>query len=113
MTSCLRRALPLLMALIVPVAPAETAPAAGEVLLSPRLRVRPLRDGYWLHVSENADGIASNGLLAPLPEGGVLLVDTAWDDAQTELLLDFAAARLGGIRDAVITHAHATRSVAA
>jgi glyoxylase-like metal-dependent hydrolase (beta-lactamase superfamily II) len=112
MTSRLRRALPLLMALIAPVAPAETAPAvsAGEVLLSPRLRVRPLRDGYWLHVSENADGIASNGLLAPLPEGGVLLVDTAWDDAQTELLLDFAAARLGGIRDAVITHAHADRN---
>ncbi len=108
-----RRAVALLVFLAGPALQAlepEPPRPAGEVVLSPRLRVRPLRDGYWLHVSENADGIASNGLLAPLPEGGVLLVDTAWDDEQTALLLDFAQARLGGVRDAVVTHAHADRT---
>ncbi len=109
----MRHAVRLVAVLLAPLlTSAEVAPTppAGEVVLGPRLRVRPLRDGYWLHVSENAGGIASNGVLAPLPEGGVLLVDTAWDDEQTELLLDFARSRLGGVRDAVITHAHADRN---
>ncbi len=78
--------------------PSPTPASPGEETLAPGVRVRPLRDGFWLHVTARAsDGIESNGLFAPLAGGGVLLVDTAWDDAQTEKLLDFAARRLGGV----------------
>ena len=99
----------LLLAGLAPAAP--PSPPAGEETIGPGVRVRPLRDGFWLHVTARAsDGVESNGLFAPLPGGGVLLVDTAWDDAQTEKLLDFAARRLGGVREAVVTHAHADRT---
>jgi len=100
------------VSLILLAGPASAAPPVptGEEALAPGVRVRPLRDGFWLHVTARAsDGIESNGLFAPLAGGGVLLVDTAWDDAQTAKLLDFAARRLGGVRDAVVTHAHADR----
>lgn len=105
------RSLVLVATLVFTGLPLASAPAPeGEVVLAPDVRVRPLRDGFWLHVTKRADGIESNGLFAPLPGGGVLLVDTAWDDAQTGTLLDFAARRLGGVRDAVVTHAHADRT---
>lgn len=91
-------------------APAPSPTPPGEETLAPGLRVRPLRDGFWLHLATRADGVESNGLFAPLPGGGVLLVDTAWDDSQTKTLLDFAARRLGGVRDAVVTHAHDDRT---
>lgn len=90
---------------------APAPPPASEEALAPGVRVRSLQGGFWLHVTARAsDGVESNGLFAPLPGGGVLLVDTAWDDAQTETLLDFAARRLGGVRDAVVTHAHDDRT---
>lgn len=88
---------------------ALTAPPAAVETLAPGVRVQPLRDGFWLHDTDSADGIGSNGLFAPLPGGGVLLVDTAWDEAQTDRLLDFAEARLGGVREAIVTHAHGDR----
>ena len=88
---------------------APPATAAKPEALAPGVRVQPLRDGYWLHDTDSKDGIGSNGLFAPLPGGGVLLVDTAWDEAQTDLLLDFAEARLGGVREAIVTHAHGDR----
>jgi len=93
---------------LIEIAP-ELAPAAAETRLADDLAVRPLRAGFWLHASTSPDGIAANGLLAPLPEGGVLLVDTPWSDAQTERLVAWAAGALGGIREAVVTHAHADR----
>ncbi|MGE0455667.1 MAG: subclass B1 metallo-beta-lactamase [Vicinamibacteria bacterium] len=82
---------------------------APQTRLGDDLVVRPLRDGFWLHASASADGIDASGLLAPLRGGGVLLVDTPWTDAQTERLLDWAAERLGGVRDAIVTHSHADR----
>lgn len=88
---------------------ALAAPPAAVESLAPGVRVQPLRDGFWLHHTESADGIGSNGLFAPLPGGGVLLVDTAWNEPQTDLLLDFAEARLGGVREAIVTHAHGDR----
>lgn len=92
-------------------ATAPAPPPSDEEVLAPGVKVRPLQAGFWLHVTARAsDGVESNGLFAPLPGGGVLLVDTAWDDAQTETLLDFAARRLGGVRDAVVTHAHDDRT---
>ncbi len=62
-----------------------------------------------VHQSTNAEGIPSNGLIA-LTDGGLLLVDTAWTEAQTETVLSwgekhFARPWIG----AVITHDHADR----
>lgn len=84
------------------------ASEAPEIRLAPDLAVRPLRSGFWLHASTDPDLGGANGLLAPLPAGGLLLVDTPWTDAQTERLLDWAAER-GGVRRAVVTHAHGDR----
>jgi metallo-beta-lactamase class B len=62
-----------------------------------------------VHTSTNAQGIPSNGLIAVL-EKGLLLVDTAWTDAQTEAILDWGDRRLGRPWiGAVITHDHADR----
>jgi glyoxylase-like metal-dependent hydrolase (beta-lactamase superfamily II) len=83
-------------------------PQAPEVRLDPDLAVRPLRSGFWLHASTDPDLGAANGVLAPLPGGGLLLVDTPWTDAQTERLLAWAAEH-GGVRRAVVTHAHGDR----
>src|SRR6185312_2380187 len=62
-----------------------------------------------VHTTTNAEGIPSNGLIA-MTERGLLLVDTAWTDAQTEALLAWGEARLGRPWiGAVITHDHADR----
>lgn len=91
----------------------HTAPELGalgpETLLSPSLAVRPLRAGFWLYTSTREDGTPANGLIAPLPGGGALLVDTPWNDAQTETLLGWGRRAVGGIREAVVTHSHADR----
>src|SRR5262245_36219704 len=94
-------ALPLLLALGV-------AAADGETVLAPDLRVRPLKDGVWLHVSTSAAGVESNGLVVRLG-GGALLVDTAFTEVQTERLLDWAERSVGPVGDAIVTHAHADR----
>ena len=62
-----------------------------------------------VHRSVNAQGIPSNGLIA-VTDRGLLLVDTAWTEAQTEAILAWGAARLGRPWiGAVITHEHADR----
>lgn len=93
---------------LIRIAP-ELAPEAAEIRLGDDLAVRPLREGFWLHASTHPTLGAANGLLAPLPEGGVLLVDTAWNDDQTERLLAWAEASVGGVREALVTHSHPDR----
>lgn len=68
-----------------------------------------LDPGTLVHRSTNAQGIPSNGLIA-VTGGGLLLVDTAWTDAETEALLlwGYERFRLPWI-GAVITHDHADR----
>ncbi|HEY4393761.1 MAG TPA: AgmX/PglI C-terminal domain-containing protein [Polyangia bacterium] len=62
-----------------------------------------------VHTSKNAQGIPSNGLIA-VTDGGLLLIDTAWTDAQTEAILAWGTERLGRPWiGAVITHEHADR----
>ncbi len=62
-----------------------------------------------VHRSTNAEGVPSNGLIA-VTAGGLLLVDTAWTEAQTEAILQWGDERLGRPWiGAVITHAHADR----
>lgn len=93
--------------LAAPAGAGEAARApAGPVSLGDDLTVRPLRDGFWLHVSL-WQGIPANGVLAPLSGGGLLLVDTPWTPDQTERLVAWAEANLGPVRDAVVTHSHA------
>src|SRR5690349_11254430 len=80
----------------------------GETLRED-LRVRPLADGVWLHVStEEVEGfgaVPSNGLVVQ-GEGGVLLVDTPWTPAQTEVLLAWIDRSLDQpVLDVIVTHA--------
>ena len=64
----------------------------------------------FVHRSTGAQAIPSNGLVA-VTEGGLLLVDTAWTEAETEAILAWGDGRfhrrwIG----AVITHDHADRA---
>lgn len=62
-----------------------------------------------VHATTNAQGISSNGLVV-VTERGLLLIDTAWTDAQTEAILKWGDARLGRPWiGAVVTHDHADR----
>jgi metallo-beta-lactamase class B len=63
----------------------------------------------FVHRSVNAQGVPSNGLIA-VTDRGLLLVDTAWNDEQTEAVLRWGETRLEQPWiGAVITHDHADR----
>jgi glyoxylase-like metal-dependent hydrolase (beta-lactamase superfamily II) len=85
------------------------AAADGDVVLAPDVRVRQLKPDVWLHVTTSADGIDSNGLVVKLGNEA-LLVDTPWNDAQTERLLDWAERSAAPVTSAVVTHSHRDRS---
>lgn len=94
-----------------PPVPAGGPPASGSdglVEIGSAVAVRELVDGVFLHVSTNADGIPSNGMLLRAGDG-LLLVDTAWTPEQTEALLAWAAERGTPVRDAIVTHSHDDR----
>ena len=63
-----------------------------------------------VHRSTNAAGIPSNGLIAVTSQG-LVLIDTAWSEPQTEAILKWGAAWLGRPSwiGAVITHDHPDR----
>jgi glyoxylase-like metal-dependent hydrolase (beta-lactamase superfamily II) len=69
----------------------------------------PLADGVWLHASHrDVPGfglVLSQGLVVRSGEG-VLVVDTAWTDADTRVLLEEVRTRLGHVLGVVVTHAH-------
>jgi glyoxylase-like metal-dependent hydrolase (beta-lactamase superfamily II) len=92
--------------------PASTASAvepAAHTDLGNGLEVTGLVEGCWIHTSRDARGIPANGLLVAL-RSGTLLVDTAWDEPQTEKLLIWAEKTLGRpVTCAVVTHSHADR----
>jgi len=72
----------------------------------------PIADGVFVHTTwktlPGMGPVASNGVLA-CDEGDGLLVDTAWNDAQTARLLDLAAERGCPVRALVVTHSHEDR----
>ena len=76
------------------------------------VRYTELAEGVWMHTSVKEidpwGEVPSNGLVLVLPgEEGALLIDTAWDDAQTIAILDWSQQNLGvPITRAVLTHAH-------
>jgi metallo-beta-lactamase class B len=64
----------------------------------------------FVHRSTDGAGVPSNGLVA-LTGQGLLLVDTAWTEVQTEAILVWAARRFSRPWiGAVITHDHADRA---
>lgn len=88
----------------------EARPAAPDTA---SLELRLLRPGVWLHTSyyRFPDGtrFPSNGLV--VRDGtGLLLVDTAWGEELTGVLLARIASEIGlPVRGAVLTHAHGDR----
>ncbi len=95
---------------------ASAVPAAVSAKTAERapdeVTLQPLAPGVWVHITWNTVPkfglVASNGVLACGPGGG-LLVDTAWNDAQTARLLDLAAARGCTVHALVVTHFHDDR----
>ncbi len=85
----------------------ESFAAADDVALE------RLADGVWRHVTIGtlADGsrVAANGLVV-VGEGGAILVDTGWDDAQAAAILEWARRDRGApVVAAIVTHAHDDR----
>jgi glyoxylase-like metal-dependent hydrolase (beta-lactamase superfamily II) len=74
---------------------------------------RRLAAGVWLHSEYRAvpgfGPVVSNGLIVEHGDGAIL-VDTAWDDAQTRAILQWARGRLRRpVTAAIVTHAHADK----
>ncbi len=84
-----------------------------KVQLAPDVFVEKLEEGIWRHVSyKKLPGIGpfpSNGLIVQFGEE-VLLIDSAWNDTQTKLILDWTQKELHALPSvAVLTHAHEDR----
>jgi TonB family protein len=73
--------------------------------------IEKLTDHVLLHRSIDANGVPSNGLIAVI-NGGLVLIDTAWTEAQTEVILRYGdvVLRNSPWTGAVITHDHADRA---
>jgi metallo-beta-lactamase class B len=93
------------------------APAAGQpgeiVRLAPDVWVRRLSPSVWIHITMGiyrGAPVPSNGLLVTNDSSAVLL-DTGWNPAQTERLLQWAQDSLHRpVRLAIVTHSHADRT---
>lgn len=90
------------------------AQAAAAAELETDVEVRSLRDGVWVHTSYNTldDGtrFPSHGLI--VREGDALtLIDTAWGEEKTRLLLRAIDVQIGlPVTRAVVTHFHGDRA---
>jgi metallo-beta-lactamase class B len=83
---------------------------AEEAASKPRSSVDQLAEGVYRHLSYGPapDNFTTNGLLVVLPKGEVLMIDTAWDAAQTREVLDWSRRHLGKLPSlAWVTHSHA------
>ncbi|MEZ5892437.1 MAG: subclass B1 metallo-beta-lactamase [Parvularculaceae bacterium] len=85
--------------------------AEDQALSEPTLE--KIADGVWVHKSWNVIEpwglVLSQGLVVKT-EGGVVLVDTAWNDADTEKLLTLIKAETGALpTTAIVTHAHSDK----
>jgi metallo-beta-lactamase class B len=94
--------------------PVPTAPAA-KVLLAGHggaggVDVATIEPGVYLHRSTDAHGVPSNGLVVIVSGSGLLLVDTAWTEEETDAVLRWGDNELHAPWiGAVITHEHADR----
>jgi len=68
---------------------AQTGP---PVKISPDLRLKSLTENVWIHVSDipmpPGGTVSANGL-AVMKAGRLVLIDTPWNDAQTEALIEW------------------------
>ncbi len=85
--------------------PVKPAPQADQDVV-----FEPLVPGVWVHTSfkemQRWGNVPTNGLIVENGDHSVL-VDTAWNDAQTEQIVQWAKRELGKpIQMAVFTHAH-------
>ena len=95
---------------------ASTPPAEREVseeLALPDPSLEKIADGVWIHKSyrviEPWGPILSQGLVIETRDD-IVLIDTAWNDADTEELLTLIEAELGARPTmAIVTHAHADK----
>jgi metallo-beta-lactamase class B len=90
-----------------------TAQENPKVQLSNEVFVEKLADGIWRHVSTTTlpslGPVPSNGLIVKSAMD-ILLVDSAWNDGQTKLILDWIEKELAGKPSlAVFTHSHEDR----
>jgi metallo-beta-lactamase class B VIM len=80
----------------------------------PVVEIRGLTEGVWIHTSfrtlDDGSRFPSHGLV--VREGDSLtLIDTAWGEEETELLLDAVAFQVGlPVTRAVVTHFHGDRA---
>ena len=92
------------------VAPAMKIFPGSNLAGAGAVEIETITPTLYVHRSTSADKIPSNGLIA-VAAGGLLLVDTAWTEAQTEAVLAWGD---GYFRrpwiGAVITHDHADRA---
>ena len=78
----------------------------------PEPTLEKIADGVWIHKSyeiiEPWGPILSQGLVVqPYASADILLIDTAWTNADTENLIALIKSELGAIpATAIITHAH-------
>lgn len=83
-----------------------------EIRLSDDVQVRRIAPGLWVHTTwlplGNGTPYPANGMLLETPEGSVL-IDTGWNEAQTETLLAWAAREGRPVARAYVTHAHNDR----
>lgn len=91
------------------VMPSTRLKTAEEKTL-PEPSLEKIADGVWIHKSyENIEpwgAILSQGLVVKTNEG-VFLIDTAWNDADTDKILALIEAIMGELpKAAIVTHAH-------
>lgn len=84
-----------------------------KVRLADDVFIEKIADNVWRHVSSknvlNFGLVPSNGVIAQFGTD-ILLIDSAWNDAQTKLILDWIEKELHAKPTvAVITHAHEDR----
>ncbi len=84
-----------------------TAPIAADV------EIQQIRPGVWVHTSyytyPNGTRFPANGLIVR-EDDGLFLVDTAWGERLTLVLLDRIEAEIGlPVRRALVTHSHYDR----
>ncbi len=98
--------------IVVPSAQAETNSQATRFEKEGVIFTR-LDDTVWLHSTfttvEKWGRVISNGLIVTKGRQAIL-IDTAWDDEQTSVILEWASTTLGSpITAAVVTHAHSDK----
>ncbi len=89
----------------------KETPQTAEALPAPSLE--KIADNVWIHKSyDYVSGwglVLSQGLVVQTDKG-VILVDTAWTDEETEALLNLVESETGGLPStAIVTHAHSDK----